>query len=57
LGEIVVPTLILHGRRDHIAPLALAREMHAAIAGSAFVKFPAGISHWSLESAAASPRK
>lgn len=42
LGEIVVPTLILHGRRDHMAPLALAHAMHAAIAGSALVEVPGG---------------
>ncbi|MGH8981314.1 MAG: alpha/beta fold hydrolase [Acidimicrobiales bacterium] len=46
LGEIVVPTLILHGRRDHMAPLASARGMHAAIAGSALVEVPGG--HLSL---------
>jgi 3-oxoadipate enol-lactonase len=46
LGEIVVPTLILHCRRDHMASLALAREMHAAIAGSALVEVPGG--HLSL---------
>ncbi|MEX6430941.1 alpha/beta fold hydrolase, partial [Ferrimicrobium acidiphilum] len=32
LGEIVVPTRILHGRRDHMTPLALACGMHAATA-------------------------
>ena len=42
VGEIVVPTLILHGRRDHMTPLALARGMHAAIAGSALVEVPGG---------------
>jgi pimeloyl-ACP methyl ester carboxylesterase len=42
LGEIVVPTLVLHGRRDHITPLARARELHAAIAGSALVEVPGG---------------
>jgi len=31
LGEITQPTLIVHGRRDRVAPLALARQMHAAI--------------------------
>jgi pimeloyl-ACP methyl ester carboxylesterase len=31
LGEITQPTLIVHGRRDRLAPLALARQMHAAI--------------------------
>jgi 3-oxoadipate enol-lactonase len=42
LGEIAVPTLIVHGWRDQITPLALAREMHAAIAGSAMVEVPGG---------------
>jgi pimeloyl-ACP methyl ester carboxylesterase len=42
LGEIVVPTLILHGRRDHMTPLAQAAEMHAAIARSALVEVPGG---------------
>ena len=56
LGEIVLPTLVLHGRRDHITPLARARELHAAIAGSALVEVPGGISRSSPESAGASPR-
>jgi pimeloyl-ACP methyl ester carboxylesterase len=34
LAEITQPTLIVHGRADRIAPVALAREMHEAIAGS-----------------------
>jgi 3-oxoadipate enol-lactonase len=34
LGEISQPTLIVHGRADRIAPLALARETHNAIRGS-----------------------
>jgi pimeloyl-ACP methyl ester carboxylesterase len=34
LGEIAVPTLILHGRRDHTAPPVLAEELHRGIAGS-----------------------
>ena len=46
LGEIVVPTLILHGRNDHMTSSALAREMHAAIAGSSLVELPGG--HLSL---------
>lgn len=46
LGEIVVPTLILHGRRDHMTSLALAREMHAGITGSALVEVAGG--HLSL---------
>ncbi len=42
LGEITVPTLILHGQHDHITPLALAQELHAAIAGSTLVQVPGG---------------
>jgi pimeloyl-ACP methyl ester carboxylesterase len=34
LTEITRPTLIVHGRADRIAPVPLAEEMHAAIAGS-----------------------
>jgi pimeloyl-ACP methyl ester carboxylesterase len=34
LSEIAAPTLILHGRRDRVAPPVLAEEMHAGIAGS-----------------------
>jgi pimeloyl-ACP methyl ester carboxylesterase len=34
LGEITQPTLIVHGRRDRIAPLALAEQAHAAIPGA-----------------------
>jgi len=46
LGEIAVPTLILHGRHDHMTSPGLAREMHAAIAGSSLVEVPGG--HLSL---------
>jgi 3-oxoadipate enol-lactonase len=42
LGEIAVPTLILHARRDHLTPLALARSLHAAIIGSALVEVRGG---------------
>lgn len=42
LGEIQVPTLILHGRSDASAPLRLAEEMHAGIHGSRMVTFPGG---------------
>ncbi len=42
LSEIAVPTLILHGRRDHMTPLALAHELQAEIAGSALVEVPGG---------------
>jgi 3-oxoadipate enol-lactonase len=34
LAEITQPTLIVHGRADRVAPVALAREMHEAIASS-----------------------
>ena len=34
LGRIAIPTLILHGRGDRIAPPVLAEELHAGIAGS-----------------------
>ena len=37
LGEIRVPTLILHSRDDEIVPYARAREMQAAITGSRLV--------------------
>jgi pimeloyl-ACP methyl ester carboxylesterase len=42
LGEIRVPTLILHGRRDRLAPYELAEEMHAGIKGSKLVAFEGG---------------
>lgn len=34
LGEVGVPTLILHGRDDRIAVPALAEELHSGIAGA-----------------------
>jgi 3-oxoadipate enol-lactonase len=34
LGAITQPTLIVHGRADRVAPVALAKEMHDAIPGS-----------------------
>ena len=40
LGEIRVPTLILHGRGDRSAPLPLAKEMHAGIAISQLIVVP-----------------
>jgi len=42
LQEIQVPTLILHGRRDRIAPYELAEEMHAGIKGSKMITFSGG---------------
>src|SRR5579864_2752684 len=37
LGEVRVPTLILHGRGDRVIPYRLAREMHHGIAGSRLI--------------------
>jgi 3-oxoadipate enol-lactonase len=34
LGQIRAPTLIVHGRSDHIAPAAIAEQMHSLIPGS-----------------------
>jgi 3-oxoadipate enol-lactonase len=42
LGEIKKPTLILHGRSDHIAPVALAEQMHAQIPNSHLILFEGG---------------
>lgn len=42
LGEIKVPTLILHGKKDRLAPLELAEEMHSRIPGSKIVTFDGG---------------
>jgi len=42
LGEIRVPTLILHGEQDRLAPYGLAEEMHAGIRGSKMVSFEGG---------------
>jgi pimeloyl-ACP methyl ester carboxylesterase len=42
LGEITQPTLIVHGRADRIAPVALAKQMHAAILGSQFALLGGG---------------
>ncbi len=42
LGQLQVPTLILHGTRDRLAPLAIANEMHAKIRGSRMVIVPGG---------------
>jgi pimeloyl-ACP methyl ester carboxylesterase len=42
LGEITRPTLIVHGRADRVAPVAQAREMHAAIPGSRCVLIDGG---------------
>lgn len=42
LPEIQIPTLILHGKKDKLAPLKLAEEMHAGIAGSKMITFNGG---------------
>jgi pimeloyl-ACP methyl ester carboxylesterase len=42
LREISVPALILHGRHDKTAPLALAEEMRAGIPNAALRTFPGG---------------
>jgi len=42
LGEIHVPTLILHGKKDKSAPYRLAEEMHAGIKGSQMITFEGG---------------
>jgi len=42
LGEIQVPTTMLHGRKDRIAPLRDAEQMHRGIAGSHMVTFRGG---------------
>ena len=42
LGEIQVPTLILHGKKDKIAPYRLAEAMHSGIKGSHMLTFPGG---------------
>lgn len=42
LNEIDVPTLILHGKKDRLAPYALAEEMHAGIRGSRMITFNGG---------------
>jgi 3-oxoadipate enol-lactonase len=42
VGEIRVPTLIMHGRSDRTAPLEAAEEMHGGIAGSRMMVFDGG---------------
>jgi pimeloyl-ACP methyl ester carboxylesterase len=42
LDEILVPTLILHGRKDRMAPYELAEEMHRGIVGSSMTTFDGG---------------
>jgi 3-oxoadipate enol-lactonase len=42
LGQISAPTLILHGRSDHIAPVALAEQMSALIPSCRLVLIDGG---------------
>ncbi len=42
LGEIRVPTLILHGKSDRTIPFRFAEELHAGIVGSRLVAFGGG---------------
>lgn len=42
LGEIRVPTLILHGERDRLTPLEFAEQTQRGIAGSRIVTFEGG---------------
>jgi 3-oxoadipate enol-lactonase len=42
LGEITAPTLIVHGRSDRVAPVALAEEAHARIPGSRLLLLDGG---------------
>ena len=46
LGEIICPTLIIHGENDNLVPLALAKLAHERIAGSKLVVLP-DCGHWS----------
>jgi 3-oxoadipate enol-lactonase len=42
LQEIRVPTLILHGKKDAVAPYQLAEEMYGGIRGSQMIAFDGG---------------
>jgi pimeloyl-ACP methyl ester carboxylesterase len=42
LGEITVPTLILHGTADEEVPFVEAERLHAGLSASALVPFPGG---------------
>lgn len=52
LAGIAAPTLILHGDRDLLIPMASARKFHSAIAGSQLVIYP-GVGHLPQEEASA----
>jgi pimeloyl-ACP methyl ester carboxylesterase len=42
LGAITQPTLIVHGNRDHVAPVGMAEQMHAAINDAGIVRLDGG---------------
>ena len=42
LSQATAPVLIVHGTSDHVAPLAMARRMHALIPGSRLVLIDGG---------------
>jgi pimeloyl-ACP methyl ester carboxylesterase len=42
LHELSMPTVVLHGRSDRAAPLAMAEELHRGIAGSRLLTFTGG---------------
>lgn len=42
LGQMIAPTLILHGQGDKITPYALAEELHRGIPGSTLRPFKGG---------------
>ena len=42
LGEIDMPTLVLHGTEDHIVPYALGEKMARSISGAHLVTVPGG---------------
>jgi 3-oxoadipate enol-lactonase len=42
LGEIRIPTLIIHGRADRMVPYRMAEELHSGINGSRLVAFDGG---------------
>lgn len=44
VGEIVAPTLIIHGEADRIIPVDVGRRLHARITGSRYLELP-GIGH------------
>ncbi len=42
LHQLAMPTVVMHGRRDRAAPLAMAEEMHREIPGSGLITFRGG---------------